>query len=206
MNKGTQCFYISVQSTSDRTELFWQNAFITLESKTLHVLQVSFIVLLREVSMALDETPTGPRACQHDRQPPLLIESIQKSDSEGYEMFCRVENEPSHFIKELRQATCGNHPSAVELVVCAGKISLTPSSICHICNNLLFSSVKCCNLAFCCACSLSSFLALKLPDLQVFRRSHNWRKVVRTVTLFLANMEGRMWNMVKRRNTTYFKE
>lgn len=69
VNKGTQWFYICVTSTSVSTELFWQKAFISPESKTLHVLQVSFIVLLREVSMALDETPTGPRACQHDRQP-----------------------------------------------------------------------------------------------------------------------------------------
>lgn len=93
--------------------------------------------------------PRAPAPVSVTDSPCLLIESIQKPHSEGHEMFCRVENEPPHFIKERRQGTRGNHPSAAEVVVCAGKISLTPSSICHhICTNLLFSGVNCCNLAF----------------------------------------------------------
>lgn len=90
VNKGTQWFYIRVTSTSVRTELFWQKAFISLESKTLHVLQVSFIVLLREVSMALDETPTGPRACQHDRQPCCWSRAFKSQILRGMKCFAEL--------------------------------------------------------------------------------------------------------------------
>lgn len=94
-----------------------------------------------------------------DRQPCCCcwLRAFKTPDSEGHEMFCRVENEPPRFIKGCRRATRGK-PSVCKSFVCAGKISPTPSSICHICPNLLFSAVNCSNLALCCSCSASTCL------------------------------------------------
>lgn len=132
--------------------------------KTLHVLQVSFMLRQRRLSPPHDETPMSLGACQRDRQPCCWLRAFKSQILKGMKCFAELKMNLLTSLKIGRQATCGNHPSAVALVVCAGKISLTPPSICHICTNLLFSGTNCSNWA-----SLLWLLALKLPHLQLFQ-------------------------------------
>lgn len=146
--------FISMSATlQSEPSHIWEGVHLPRERNPSRVTGVIHAAVARTITAALPDSHE-PRRLSAWQTAVLMIESIQKPDTEGHEMFCRVENEPPHFIKERRQATCSNHPSAVEHVVCAGKISATLSSISHICTNLLFPGIGCCNLAFCCAKSI----------------------------------------------------
>lgn len=100
--------------------------------------------------------PRSPCTCQRDGQPSCWSRALQSQILKAVKYFSEFKMNLRASLKLAgRQATCGNRPSAEELVVCAARISLKPPSsvisppICY------FPAVTCCNLALWAALALS---------------------------------------------------
>lgn len=97
LNKATQLFktprgWVSFlcQQHFSRSGAIFGKVFISLEREILHVLQVSFMLQWRGLSLPLYQTPTSSGACQRDRQPCWWSRAFKSQILTGMKCFAEL--------------------------------------------------------------------------------------------------------------------